>query len=205
MVNKPPLLFLLLMVSLSGFACLSFLETPIYTKWVIHKSSSLEVKGSTNVNTFSCIIPNYSAPDTLIISNAKNNLGAIPLTGEITLSTKSFDCHNPMMTAELRKILKGDQYPKFHIRFISLNKLPVLFSEKEIINGWVEIELANVTKRMEIDYQLSKDAQKNIHLTGNRVLNFTDFNIIPPRKLGGMIKTNNKLNIEFHLHLKTIN
>jgi hypothetical protein len=49
------------------------------------------------------------------------------------------------------------------------------------------------------------DAQKVIHLLGVRDLNFSDFNLIPPRKLGGMIRTDDKLRVTFQLKMKAIN
>jgi len=138
-------------------------------------------------------------PDTISIFKNKT---LIKLSGEIALNVNAFDCHNAMMTAQLRKTLKAGQYPCIKIRFIDLKELPELTPQIENVKGCVEIILANVTKRYEIDYQLFKDAQNTIHLTGVHDVNFSDFKIKPPSKLGGMIKTNNKLGIEFQLRFK---
>ncbi len=196
---------MILMISFSGLISLSFLDAPKVTRWVISKNGSLQVKGSTNVNTFSCVISNYATPDTITVVKIKPNDTSISLNGEIGLNVQSFDCHHPMMTADLRKTLKAKEFPKLYIRFINLSRLPVLLTQQELIKGWVEIELANKTKLIQVDYKIYKDAQKTIHLIGNRNVNFTDFNLVPPRKLGGMIQTNNLLNIEFHLQLKNLN
>ncbi|MEO5911216.1 MAG: YceI family protein [Pelobium sp.] len=171
------------------------------TRWVINKSGYLQVKGSTTVNTFTCVIPNYIHPDTISIYRNKST---IKLSGEIALSVNAFDCHNAMMTAQLRKTLKAAQYPHIKIRFISLSELPLLGNQKEQVKGWVEIVLANVTKRYEVDYQLFKDAQNTIHLTGLQDVNFSDFKLSAPSKLGGMIKTDDRLGIEFQLQFKEL-
>lgn len=194
---------LLLFFSVSGLLLLSF-KIPFInptTKWIINKNGYLQVKGTTTVNTFTCIIPNYIHPDTI---NVYRNKSSVKLTGEIALSVNAFDCHNAMMTAQLRKTLKAAQYPNIKIRFLSLEELPELNGQKEHIKGYVEIVLANVTKRYEIDYQLFKDTQSLIHLTGVHNVKFSDFNITPPSKLGGMIKTNDQLGIEFQLQFKEI-
>jgi hypothetical protein len=68
----------------------------------------------------------------------------------------------------------------------------------------VDIEIAGVRKRFEVNYQISVDAEKSIHLLGSRDVNFSDFNLIPPRKLGGMIKTNDKLSVAFHLKINQL-
>jgi hypothetical protein len=109
-----------------------------------------------------------------------------------------------MMTSDLRKTLKEKQFPMLHITFLSLNKLPDLASRPESITGLVNIEIAGVSKRFEVNYQITRDEQKVIHLLVSRDINFSDFNLIPPRKLGGMIKTNDRLSVDFKLNIKTI-
>jgi len=171
------------------------------TKWVVTENSNLSVNGTTNINKFSCEIPTYDQTDTLTM--VKVDKGVV-LTGNIGLKIESFDCHNSIMTHDLRKTLKEKQFPRLYIRFLSLSKFPELTAEPQPITGWVNIELAGTSKRFEINYQVSIDAQKIIHLLGAQDINFSDFNLIPPRKLGGMIKTNDRLSVAFHLKMKAI-
>jgi hypothetical protein len=49
----------------------------------------------------------------------------------------------------------------------------------------VDIEIAGVSKRFEVNYQITEGAQKVIHLAGSPDINLSDFNLIPPRKLAG--------------------
>jgi hypothetical protein len=168
-------------------------------KWVINEDSSLCVNGSTNINTFACVIAAYDQKDTIIIKGRGNH--EITLSGSIGLRVQSFDCHNAMMTHDLRKTLKEKEFPMLHISFLSLSKLPELSAKPEAITGLVNIELAGTRKRFEVNYRVSVDGQKVIHLLGTRDINFTDFNLVPPRKLGGMIKTNDKLSVVFHLRM----
>jgi hypothetical protein len=192
----------LLFISLTAFVLPRRLDTAAETKkWVISESSSLSVNGSTNINKFSCEILAYDKTDTLTISKSDNK---IVLSGNVGLSIKSFDCHNSIMTHDLRKTLKEEQYPMLHISFLSLNKLPDLSTRPELITGMVDIEIAGVRKRFEVNYQITRDDRKAIHLLGSRDINFSDFNLKPPRKLGGMIKTNDKLSVDFHLNMKAM-
>jgi YceI-like domain len=171
-------------------------------RWVISQNSNLSVNGSTNINTFSCVIPAYDKTDTITIKE-KNDKG-VTLSGNIDLSVSSFDCHNSGMTKQLRKTLNEKQFPVLHIRFLSLSNLPVMTRNPEPVTGLVDIEIAGVVKRFEINYQISRDEENIVHLLGSRDLNFSDFKITPPRKLGGMIKTKNQLTVAFHLKMKTI-
>ncbi len=172
-------------------------------KWVISQNSNLRVNGSTNVNKFTCEILAYDQTDTLTINKSKGDR-EIVLSGSISLKVQSFDCHNSIMTHDLQKTLKEKQYPCLHISFLSLSKLPELSARPEPITGKVDIEIAGTRKRFDINYLISVDAQKNIHLLGSQDINFSDFNLKPPRKLGGLIKTDDKLSVDFHLKMRTI-
>ncbi len=173
-------------------------------KWLVNQNSTLSVNGTTNINKFTCDIPAYDQTDTLTLAKGKPDRDII-LTGNIVLKVKSFDCHNTIMTHDLRKTLKETQFPVLHINFLSLNKLPLLTTQPEFITGLVDIEISGIRKRFDVNYQILLDAQKNIHLLGTRDINFSDFNLIPPRKLGGMIRTNDKLSVAFHLNIKALN
>jgi hypothetical protein len=90
-------------------------------RWVISENSNLSVNGTTNINKFACDIPAYGQTDTITLAKGKND---IVLSGNIGLKIQSFDCHNSMMTHDLRKTLKESVYPLLHINFLSLSNLP---------------------------------------------------------------------------------
>jgi hypothetical protein len=178
---------------------------PVETKkWVVSENSTLCVNGTTNVNKFACEILAYGQTDTLTITKGKNDKD-ITLSGNIGLHVESFDCHNSIMTHDLRKTLKEKQFPLLHINFLSLSKIPELTAQPEAITGMVDIEIAGTRKRFEVKYRIYVDAQKVVHLLGSRDINFTEFNLIPPRKLGGIIQTKDKLSVDFHLKMKALN
>lgn len=172
-------------------------------KWVITQNSSLAVNGTTNINKFTCDIPSYGQTDTITLTKSKKDK-TIVLSGNIDLKTQNFDCHNAMMTRDLRKTLKASQYPTLQIRFLSLSSLPRLTNQPEHVTGLVVIQIAGVSKQFEVNYQIAVNEQQNIILLGSRNVNFSDFELIPPRKLGGMIKTDDKLSVTFHLKINPI-
>ncbi len=167
------------------------------------KGGSLRVDGSTNINKFNCEITNYSNPDTINISKNPDR-SALSIAGDVKLNVQNFDCHNPVMTADLRKTLKAKQYPNLIIRFLSLSKYPNLAIKQDYVKGLVSIELAGVTRRFEVDYKFLSGKEDVLDLIGTRKINFTDFNITPPRKIGGMIQTDNELSVMFALRVKVI-
>lgn len=195
------LLFLFL-VLLTGF---SFTRRSLPTvKWVLSSACFLKVSGSTNVNKFTCMIADYSKPDTLVCY--RNSAGnPLKLSGRLQLEVQAFDCHNQIMTKDLRKTLKAKDFPLLTIRFMSLNRYPDLNKRSDEVKGIVLIGLAGVTKQFEVDYKFIPGDAGSLILIGSKQLNFSDFNIVPPRKIGGMIQTNNELNVEFNLRMRVLN
>ncbi|MDI9366096.1 MAG: YceI family protein [Flavobacterium sp.] len=181
----------------------TFAQQKTTTKWVVQGGSSLKVDGSTNINKFTCHIINYNTPDTLTITRNKDI--SLPIMGgKISLNIAAFNCGNPIMTSDLRKTLKYKDFPKLIINFISLSKLPDPSTPNTDITGLVDIELAGVKKRILVNYSFTAFTKDNFRLTGKKDVNFSDFNLKPPRKLGGMIKTNERLDVEFELTLNTL-
>ncbi|HJW17933.1 MAG TPA: YceI family protein [Flavisolibacter sp.] len=188
-----------LLILLSAFTPLG---KTVITRWVITNGCSLKVDGSTNVNNFSCAISNYSKPDTILVNR---NVNPVLLSGNIQLDVQNFDCHNGIMTADLRKTLKAKEFPKLVIRFLNISRYPQPDVHQSITRGSVFIELAGVSKRFDVDYKVVSADNNYINLVGSRVVNFSDFNLTPPRKLGGMIRTKNELSVEFNLRIKVLN
>jgi len=184
---------LLAMLSIQG-------SRPALTRWVITQGCSLKVDGSTNINQFSCAITNYGRPDTILVS--RGGKSAVQLNGSIRLDVQHFDCQNPVMTADLRKTLRSKEFPNLVIRFISIGKYPEAGTREAVTKGTVQIELAGVARQLEVNYKIVATERAYLNVIGSQVINFSDFNLTPPRKLGGMIRTNNDLSVVFDLRMK---
>ncbi len=181
-------------------ALTSFTPSKRATKWVVTQNSSLTINGSTNVNKFSCAIMSYPKTDTITINSINDQ---VTLTGALSLNVKNFECNNMMMTHQFRKTLKHEEFPLLHITFLSLKEFPNLSQKLKQIKGLVAIKIAGVTKRYEIYYQLDSQ-HNNLVLKGSQYVNFSDFKLIPPHRVGKMIKTKDKLNVVFELNMKLV-
>jgi hypothetical protein len=204
MFGRKILLLFAVFILDSAFILDSHQENSSFKTRLVNMSGSLIVNGSTTINQFDCIAINYCKPDILVFEANHTKTNRINLSGDILIPIQSFDYHDKMMTAELHKILKAKECPQLKIHFINLAKYPSLTSQKEHIESAVIIELAKVQKQFDIDFDFYKDANQNIHLLGSRDVHFFDFHITPLSKLSGMIKTKDKIGIEFHLQLKEI-
>lgn len=169
-------------------------------KWAVEKSSTLKIAGKSNVNEFACSIAGYYQPDT--ISYVEDGAGkAVRLNGALEIDVLRFDCHNKIITNDLRKTLKAEDYPKLIIRFLSLERTPSLEGVPQAMKGWVEVELAGTRKAFQVAYEFSKGPNNGYILNGKRTFCFSDFKLVPPRKLSGAVKVRDEFAVDFNLRL----
>jgi hypothetical protein len=174
-----------------------------YKKWVIEKNSTLNIQGETNINSFQCDVTEYLNPDTLVYINndATNKLHFI--NSYLTIDLNQFDCHNRLITGNLRTALKADEYPKLKIIFQNIDQ----FSNSckgRAIKGVVDIELANVIKSAEINYQVTVLPGNQIEVKGSHVFSFSDFKLKAPRSVAGLICAKENVRVNFQLFFREI-
>ena len=173
-------------------------------KWAVQESSTIRIEGSTNVNNFGCDITGYHQADTISCSEENTASKIVTLNGDLQVDILKFDCHSKMLTGDLRKTLKSDEYPKLIIRFLSLERAPVIRDSKDFLRGWVEVQLAGSTQKFELDYSFIKTGSSSIQLNGKHSFSFADFNLVPPKKFAGLIKVRDRFNVDFNLLLEPV-
>ena len=188
---------------LFGFVILPKNEKPLTNHWVICANSSLVVNGSTNFSKFSCSINSYANIDTVNIGLDKVSK-KIMLKGVMNIAISGFDCNNNIMTKELRKTLKQEEFPEMQVYFLSLNSTPNMSQNSTSLKGSVAIQIAGVRKKFDIYYTISIAENGILYLTANKDINFSDFNLIPPRKMGRLVQAKDRLNVVLDLKMKAI-
>ena len=173
---------------------------PVKTKWLVEKTSTISIAGSTNVNRFCCQVNEYAGPDTITLNPA-----GLSFLGTMSVNIEDFDCNNRKMTGEFKKTLKYHEYPRLKIQFISLERMPSFGIAAESVKGYVEVELAGICRKFEVTYSACRTNKENVEIVGYRVFGFSDFGLVPPHKMGGLIRVNDKLDVQFRLHLHQIN
>ncbi|MPS72984.1 MAG: YceI family protein [Chryseobacterium sp.] len=144
----------------------------------------VKINGSTNVNKFQCVNNKFKNDGGVYTFSEKN----LP---NIVLKVADFDCGNRMMTKDFQKILNAEKYPNMTIKFINFVK------NHEGFNAIVEVKMMNQSKRYNIEFDI-----ENNKLIGRKNVKFSDFNITPPKKMGGMIVVKDDLDLIFSLATK---
>ncbi len=198
------LMLVLFITVATAFTVAGHRNAPYKAKWLVTKEGAVRVEGSTNVNRFSCSVSGYANADTITCYKKNSTDMAVALEGRLSIPVASFDCLNKMMTKDLRKTLKETDFPMLVIHFISMDKYPELKLGQEQVNGIVDIELAGTKKRIAVNFNISVNNQQVVHLSGTQHIHFSDFNLVPPKKLGGIIKANDKLEVTFNINFKVM-
>lgn len=145
----------------------------------------VQISGSTNINTFKCTNNTFKAPGGNFMISEKN----LP---NIALKVDDFDCRNRIMTSDFQKTLSAEDHPYLHVKFLSLDK------SKTVYNAQIEVKMIDKSKIYNVTFCL-----QNGKFTGKRSVKFSDFDISPPKKMGGMIVVKDDLNLVFVLSANT--
>lgn len=170
--------------------------------WLVKSASSLMVDGKTNVNHFSCEIPAYGRTDTLVCERT-TAFGVVFAKSNIAIPVVRFDCGLKMMTKDLQKTLKQDQYPFMYIDFRQFSGMPDV-AKQTALSGYAVISLAGVSRKYQIQCTSRQLNAREIELRGTKQIKLTDFQLQPPSKLGGTIRVEDQLDVRFTLHLMKI-
>ena len=195
------ILFVLFIVNVA-FIKKSAHETSM-ARWVVERNSSLNIQGETNINSFQCDVTEYLHADTLVYSKNDATQKLFFTNSCLVIEVKRFDCHNQYITEDFRSALKADENPNLKIVFLSVDQ----FSNNcnnQVVKGIVNIELAHVVKKAEIDYTVKTLPGNRIQMNGTHIFSFSDFNLKAPRKLAGLIRTKDRIKVNFQLYFKAI-
>jgi hypothetical protein len=171
--------------------------------WVVESNSRLKINGSSNISPFQCDVLRYLHNDTLRFSPDVRTHQLHFSQRSVTIDIAEIDCHHRYVTSDLRKTLKYQQYPHLKIHLIRMED-PSRTKPGQSLKGVVDIELGGHTKRIDIEYTLKSQTGRYFHLEGKRSLLFSDFKLEPPRKLAGLIRINEDLDVSVQLFFRRI-
>jgi hypothetical protein len=169
---------------------------------IVQPSSTLNIEGTTNINSYECNIIRYVGNDTLVLHEGARNIRPVFVKGAVELDATSCDCGLTPMTSDFRKAINSKEYPSIIIDFISFERMPVYATAPDKFRGILKISIGGVTKLFEVNCAINATPSGIIHLVGNRTFNFSDFNMTPPTRMLGAVKVNQSLKVSFHLQLK---
>jgi hypothetical protein len=169
--------------------------------WIVKPTSGLKVHGSSNVNSFICKVPSIGCYDTITI-NHLTALSGIKIDADLNIPIALFNCGNKIMTHDLKKTLKSEEYPQMKITFKKIESGLSHINPNKTVKVNTVIELAGVEKIIDVLFTAVEASDNKIILAGQKIVCFSDFNLKPPVKMAGAIKVRDQLNVELNLLLE---
>ncbi len=187
--------FFLIKVSLTVFA-----GSEITRFWHVTSASSLQINGTTNVNTFQCG-SGYEKGYDMIRERWDPYSEKWEIHGSLFIEVDQFDCKNRIMNNDFRNTLKHDKYPEIKIEFLNLKEVQNQENTRKA-EGYVKITLAGVSHQYFLSSELEfLDNQYSI-LRGEQTFRFSDFGLEPPQKGFGLVRVNDEIQVSFDLILE---
>ncbi|MCA0132291.1 YceI family protein [Winogradskyella alexanderae] len=164
----------------------------------VSPDSSLIINGKSNVNRFQCAYDISQFSDSLEIGFTSEKPLIYFSNAQLTLKNMSFNCGHKAINRDFHELLKTEQFPSINLELISAEGEP----ESNMINTKLNITISGISKIYDLMVEVDNTA-KGILICGSLHIDINDFNLDPPKKLLGMIKVSNYINIDFNLGVKT--
>jgi len=152
-------------------------------EYLLVSTKQFSVQGTTSIGGFEC---NYdmNAKDTLFFNQPNKTKKVIQ-----SVPVKSFGCGNFILNNDFRKTLKEKEFPNVRIELSNFRKNAQNYS--------CDLTL-NLVGKQKIYKNLPLEFDKN-RLNGMITLQFSDFDLTPPKKIGGMIKIKEEIKLSVSL------
>ena len=158
----------------------------------ISSQSELRITGDTNINSFNCIFDPEELPKSLNVSFQKTNNKVLVFNStSLKLNSKAFDCGSRPINRDFESLIKAEEFPYINL---NLEKLKFLNQKSALIT--LNIEIAGIEKEYVVPVEVDT-AESNYK--GVIHLNIEDFKLEPPKKIFGLIKVKDEIEIEFNL------
>lgn len=187
---KNYILLLIGVVSLLAFK----IDDLITFKAYLTPESELIIKGNSNVNSFQCQYDVSELSDSIRISYSMVNDKLSFSKANLELKNISFNCGNKGINKDFNNLLNTEEFPKIRIDLISAER----GSKESEIMVMVDITICNISKSYKIMVEVNK-RNKDFVVCGLLPIDINDFNLEPPKKLLGIIKVSNEIEIDFSL------
>lgn len=151
---------------------------------VIVTRKMITVSGQTSIGGFNCDYSRNGLKDTLYIDYSKKVKDLI-----FEIPVQDFSCGNFLLNKDFRKTIKADQYPTAKVRVKDLKSSYGHYS--------CDMTVDIVGKKLYYNDLILKRTSEG--LAANLVLSFEELELEAPKKLGGLVKVEEELHLEFKL------
>ena len=161
--------------------------------YLIIQEKSITINGNTSIGGFSCDYELSGKDDTLFIKK----LSSYPYS--FSIPVEAFQCGNFLLNKDFQTTLKAKEYPQASVQVLSLKE-----KGDGTLRGTINLTLVGKSKKLENVKFILNEKDEKLALSADFLFQASEFELTPPKKLGGLIKTDDSMNITVELILKPI-
>lgn len=155
-------------------------------------SSELSITGDTNINKFECEFNTFYLEKCTDLVYKKNGNIISFKNAVLSLKNEGFDCGNRAINKDFHSLLNTKEYPK-----ISLEVTEITLNKSNRGRACVKINIAG--KEMSYIVPIEIVVAPMNRFIGKLKLDIRDFDLVPPKKLLGLIIIKEEIEIDFNL------
>ena len=160
-------------------------------EFVVVKGNKITVKAHTTLGSINCSYSSSNLKDTLTLNKYHPEKDRL----KISIPVDRFSCGNPILNRDFANTLNVQKHPNIQIELISLQK------QNKEYRGELKLELAGKTILLK-DVQFLASCTNNSNLLKSNIcLNFSEIGLKAPKKMGGLFKVKDELQITVELHV----
>lgn len=162
----------------------------------VKEGSFLYIKGTSNVNTFTCDYLQPITPKTYTIIYDKFNKGWQLDKAQLNLKSTAFDCGGRGINRDFKELINANQHPFISIKVRKINCVDTNYQ------GVLDISIADKTESIPV--QISEEQGSPTTYKSTLKLNIKDFGLETPTKMMGLIKVHEEILIHVNLNLEIV-
>jgi hypothetical protein len=155
-------------------------------EYLLVSTKQFSVQGTTSIGGFECNC-DMNTKDTLFFNQPERSNKITH-----TVPVKSFGCGNFILNNDFRKTLKEKEFPNVRIELSNFRKSTENFNCDLTLNL---VGKQKIYKNLPLKFD-------NNRLIGMITLQFSDFDLTPPKKIGGMIKIKEEIKLSVSLQIE---
>ncbi|GHE70409.1 hypothetical protein [Roseivirga thermotolerans] len=151
---------------------------------------SITIQGQTSLGKFACTYSEIHQPEAAFIRNGANSIPVLFLE----LLIEDFDCGNKILNKDFRETLRAAEHPSIGISVDNFRKIENYYLST------VSLTLGGkVSELLELRF-IKIDKHGNTYLKSEFKLSTSSFELSPPKKLFGLIKLRETLEVSICLY-----
>jgi len=176
-------------------AALSFGQVEKISKIEILPESSISIYGDAKVTAFTCLfdIDHLEISESILMR--KRDSQYLFKNADLTLENRGFDCGRKGRNEDFHKMVRTKRYPE--MRF-TLKK--AVLKTDNTANAIVEIQIAGTKQTYKVPVEISGNEIRRYR--GRLKLNIRKFGLKPIKKMFGLIRVQDIIEIRFDLKIK---